>query len=132
KRLAQLVQQPRILDRNNGLCGETRHQLDLLVGERLNLLPVNGDGTNDLLILEHRHTDKSARAAKLCMEVRMLPASGGGRLQVSNLDHVFLLKDVTQDEASVVGMHHRLPTQIVLIRGRRTVCCANAESIALA
>ena len=31
--LAQLVEQPRILDGDDGLRGEVRHKLDLLVGE---------------------------------------------------------------------------------------------------
>ena len=31
--LAQFVQQPRVLDRDDGLSGEVLHQLDLLVGE---------------------------------------------------------------------------------------------------
>ncbi len=32
--LAQLVEQPRVLDGDDGLRGEVLHQLDLLVGER--------------------------------------------------------------------------------------------------
>src|SRR5262249_56637086 len=41
--LAQFVEQPRILDGDNGLSGEVRYQLDLLVGERPHLLAVNAD-----------------------------------------------------------------------------------------
>jgi hypothetical protein len=33
QRLAQLVEQPRVLDRDDGLGGEIADQLDLLVGE---------------------------------------------------------------------------------------------------
>ena len=40
---AQLAEQPRVLDGDHGLRGEVLHQLDLLVGERPNLLPVNDD-----------------------------------------------------------------------------------------
>ena len=36
--LAQLVEQPRVLDGDDGLGGEVLHQLDLLVGERPHLL----------------------------------------------------------------------------------------------
>ena len=32
-RFAQLVEQPRVLDGDDGLSGEVLHQLDLLVGE---------------------------------------------------------------------------------------------------
>ena len=35
---SQLAQQPGVLDGDDGLRGEVRHQLDLLVGERPNLL----------------------------------------------------------------------------------------------
>ena len=36
--LAQFVEQPRVLDGDDGLRGEVLHQLDLFVGERANLL----------------------------------------------------------------------------------------------
>ena len=35
--LAQFVEQPRVLDGDDGLGGEVLHQLDLLVGERPHL-----------------------------------------------------------------------------------------------
>ena len=57
--LAQFVEQPRVLDGDDGLGGEVLHQLDLLVGERAHLLAVDGDGADQLVVLEHRH----ARAA---------------------------------------------------------------------
>ena len=41
QRLAQLVEQPRVLDGDDGLGGEVRDQLDLLVGERPHLLAVD-------------------------------------------------------------------------------------------
>ena len=41
--LAQLVKQARILDGDDGLRGEIADQLDLLVGERPDLLPVDAD-----------------------------------------------------------------------------------------
>ena len=51
----QLVQQPRVLDGDDGLRGEVLHQLDLLVGERPDLLAVDDDGADQLAVLEHRH-----------------------------------------------------------------------------
>ena len=39
--LAQLVEQPRVLDGDDGLGGKVRDQLDLLVGERPHLLTVD-------------------------------------------------------------------------------------------
>ena len=47
--LAQLVEQPRVLDGDDGLRGEVLHQLDLLVGERPDFLAVDGDGADQLV-----------------------------------------------------------------------------------
>ena len=41
--LAQLVEQPRVLDGDHGLGGEVLDQLDLLVGERADLLAEDRD-----------------------------------------------------------------------------------------
>ena len=43
KRFAQLVEQARVLDRDDGLIGKILDQLDLLVGEGTDLLAVNRD-----------------------------------------------------------------------------------------
>ena len=60
--LAQLVEQPRVLDGDDGLRGEVLHQLDLLVGERPHLLAIDDDGADQLVVLEHRHGEqRSAR-----------------------------------------------------------------------
>ena len=53
--LAQLVEQPRVLDGDHGLGGEVLHQLDLLVVERPHLLAIDGDRADNLLVAEHRH-----------------------------------------------------------------------------
>ena len=44
--LAQLAEQPRILDRNHRLVGEGRNQLDLLLGESLDALTGQGDNAD--------------------------------------------------------------------------------------
>ena len=53
--LAQLVEQAGVLDGDDGLGGEVRDQLDLLVGERPHLLAIDDDGTDQLVVLEHRN-----------------------------------------------------------------------------
>ena len=65
QRFAQLVEQPGVLDRDDGLGGEVRDQLDLLVGERTNLLTIDGDGADQLIVLEHRHIENGPIAAEL-------------------------------------------------------------------
>src|SRR5262249_20162464 len=44
QRFPQLVKQPRVLDGDDGLGGEVLDQLDLLVGERVHLRAVDGQG----------------------------------------------------------------------------------------
>ena len=40
-------------------------QLDLLVGERANLLAVDGDGADQLVLLEHRNDEKGPRTGEV-------------------------------------------------------------------
>jgi len=54
---AQLVEQPSILDGNDGLVCKALDELDLLVGERPNLLAVNDNDADQFILLEHRHCD---------------------------------------------------------------------------
>ena len=51
--LAQLVEQPGILDGDHGLRGEVLDQLDLLIAERPDLLAIDGDGADQFALLEH-------------------------------------------------------------------------------
>src|ERR1700722_4059560 len=63
--LAQLVEQPRILDGDHGLGGEIRQQLDLFGREWANLLAKNAESADELILLEHWHDDKAARARNI-------------------------------------------------------------------
>ena len=58
QRFAQFVEQPRVLDGDDGLRGEVLYQLDLLVGERTHLLAIDDDGADQLVVLEHRHDER--------------------------------------------------------------------------
>ena len=55
----QLVEQAGVLDGDDGLGGEVRDQLDLLVGKGPHLLAINGDSADQLAFLEHRHDEQS-------------------------------------------------------------------------
>src|SRR5262249_26069616 len=57
---AQLVDQSGILDGDNRLGREIRHQLDLLVGERAHLGAVDPNGTDGFIILQHRYSQKAS------------------------------------------------------------------------
>ena len=62
---AQLVEQAGVLNRNDGLGGEIRDKLDLLIGEGANLLAKDADYSNELVISEHRHDDIGPNSAEL-------------------------------------------------------------------
>src|SRR5262249_35690135 len=81
--LAQLVEQPRVLDGDACLAGEAREQFDLLVGERADLLAIDAEVPDLLVIPEERHRDMRARARQrdeggacvtfICREVGRAP-----------------------------------------------------------
>ena len=63
--LAQLVEQPRILDGDDGLGGEVSEQRNLLFGKRPHLLPVNSDGSDQFSLFEHGHQKEGSGTRKL-------------------------------------------------------------------
>ncbi len=80
QRFAQFAEQPRVLDGDDGLGGEVRHQLDLLVGEGPHLLAENVDGADELVVLEHWNGEYAAIAAKLdCVEDKRIAIDVGLR-----------------------------------------------------
>ena len=46
---SQFLEQPRVLDGDDGLGGEVLDQLNLLVGKGTNFLTVDGDGADQLV-----------------------------------------------------------------------------------
>src|SRR5262249_31465347 len=57
QRFAQFVEQPRVLDRYDGLGSEVRHNFNLLFGECTNLLAVDNNSANQLTLFEHGHSE---------------------------------------------------------------------------
>ena len=62
--LAQLIEQPRVLDGDDGLRGEVLNKLDLLVGEGADLLAVD-DAPAAVAVPQHRHCKQCAYSAEL-------------------------------------------------------------------
>src|SRR6516162_11569148 len=65
QRFAQLVEQPPILNGNHSLGGEIGDERNLFVGERPDLLTIDGNNANKFIIPEHRHVDRAPNAANL-------------------------------------------------------------------
>src|ERR1700736_5162689 len=84
QRFAQLTEQPRIFNGDNGLGRKALEQFDLLVGKGPNVLTVDGEDANQLIVLEHRDIEKSAEA----------PEIGGGHVDGFTLDIGWLSGDI--------------------------------------
>ncbi len=99
-RLAQFAEQPRVLDGDNGLGGEVRHQLDLLVGEWAHFLAVDADGADQFAVLEHRHVEQRSRAANLGSRDAERIALGVGlvRKRIDNVDGLLGAGDTPQTD----------------------------------
>ncbi len=65
QRFAQLTEQPRVLDGDDGLGGEVLNKVDLLVGESAWFLPVDNDRANKISVLEHWYRKQGSKAAEL-------------------------------------------------------------------
>src|SRR5262249_16991700 len=63
--LAQFVEQPRILDCDDGLSGEVRQQLDLFIREGLNLVTVDAYDAVEFVVFDERHYNHGANATNL-------------------------------------------------------------------
>src|SRR5262245_22174540 len=65
QRVAQLVEQPRVLDRDHGLIGKSRHQLDLFRGKWLRSGLRHEDHPDDISLAQEWGAERSAIAADL-------------------------------------------------------------------
>src|SRR5207247_6113966 len=63
--LPQFVEQPRVLDSNDGLVRKAGKERDLPIVERTNLLAKDDDDANELVLREHRHAKRGPNATKL-------------------------------------------------------------------
>jgi hypothetical protein len=76
--LLELAQEPGVLDRDGGLVGEGFHQRDLAVGERPDLMAVDGDGAQQLARAEHRDRHHRAVGIDLLAAIAVLGCAGAG------------------------------------------------------
>jgi len=62
---AQLVEQARVLDRDDGLRGEVLDQLDMLVREWQHLLAKDGNCAKEVVFFQHWHDKKRSSAGEI-------------------------------------------------------------------
>jgi hypothetical protein len=89
--LPQFIEQPRVLDGNDGLGGEALEKLDFPVVESSYLLPVVDYCPNYFTVFEHRHHKERSHAADLRKSNNVLVGWVGSHIlpYVSNLDDLF-------------------------------------------
>src|SRR5437867_9303453 len=64
QRLAQLVEQARVLDGDDGLVGEILDQLDLLIGERTDFLAKQVESADQCALLQHWNEELGSNASR--------------------------------------------------------------------
>src|SRR5262249_55876373 len=65
ERFPQLIEQPSVLDGDDGLRGEILDQIYLLIVEGSDLLAIDSDRTNQVILLEHWHDQKRPSSGNL-------------------------------------------------------------------
>jgi hypothetical protein len=90
--LAQFVEQPRVLDGNDGLGGEVFTQLDLFIAEGLDFLAIHAERPNKLVLLQHWHHQNRPYSPKFdtCNDPRIAISVGFLRAQISDVNHFFI------------------------------------------
>src|SRR6516162_2801194 len=91
QRLACLGQKPSILHSNHGLGGEVLQECDLLISEGAHLATIDGKVAQYSVVLEQRHAQQCANAAKIGCRPRYWVAVqvGVGRSDIGDLDDAF-------------------------------------------
>ena len=115
QRLAELVEQAGILDGDDGLRGEIRDQPDLLVGERIHVLPIDRHA-DQLSLLDHRHHERCAagrprRAAtgRARDEVGRISSEVGDVLHLPGSDNASKGATPDQDRNWIADRHNSSP-----------------------
>src|SRR5262249_37379265 len=119
--LAELAEQPGVFDSNDGLVGETLDQLDLLVREWTDLMSVDGDGPDEVSLLEHRHAKQSSCARAFNDQHSRMPIKVGlFRPDVTNVHYLFSLSYPAEGDARIIE-NKGFPPQQFDKSGRCTV-----------
>src|SRR5215207_1563316 len=97
----ELVEQPRVLDRDHRLAGKVFHKLDLLVRKRSDLLTVDAEGSNELAVLEHGDCYERPSAAEISRGAPLRIAFDIGSLgaHIRNVDRLLRGNDPFQSRS---------------------------------
>src|SRR5262249_23000525 len=118
QRLAQLAQQPRVLDGDDGLIGEALDQLDLFVGKCQDLLAVDGKGANQLAFCEHGNVEDGPKPSEVDggHKYRFTLDIGGLSGDIDDVNRLSRFDDATKGSSRTRSLRSTLPE---LGKGRR-------------
>ena len=125
------LEQPRVLNGDDGLGGKVLHQCNLFFGERPNLLAIDGDDADHLVILEHRHPDQSAGLRNFDRSDTHSHAVGRCFAYVIDLNH-FPVADDTAGGVLRSESNKGLGEKIFAVLRRSAVYCDDAKFVAFA
>src|ERR1019366_1424620 len=134
ERLAQLAEQPRVLNSNDCLGGEVRDQLDLFVAEWAHLHAEDGNCADRLVVLKHRQGQHraDARDVPAAYHQRFALAVGRGLAKIDDMDG-FSGFDGAKSRSVGVDAERSLGSPLLLPgRRQRAVERGATEAIALA
>src|SRR5262245_25074553 len=133
--LAQLLEDAGVLDGDDGLRGEVRHQFDLLLGERAHLLAINDDGADELVRLKHWHAEYCPRVSRLDDgdETRITFKIGLVLSDVEDMEDLFGIGNTRERRVRNIAEFNQRLSPIPFDKGgRRTVHRDRAKGISLA
>ncbi len=125
--LAQLAEQPRVLDRDHRLVGEGRYQLDLLFGERPHRPAAQDDDSNRHVFPQQWHAELGVRVPERRRLGQRVFGVGG---DVRDLHRPALQHDPTGQ--CFAARHDRMAFQIFLVFGRPAQCRSRPIDLAIA
>src|SRR6516225_8435682 len=133
QRLSELIEQPRVLDGDDGLRSKVLHQFDLLVGERQNFLTIDDNRADQHVFLEQWYAECGPTAPefdgrnhiRIAFDIRLY------LLDVGDVDRLFASRYTTQN-----AIYWRPDCWLALarfsIRGRGVMRGHHAKSISVA
>ena len=133
QRFAQSIEQPRILNRDDGLGGEAGDQLDLGAIEPTYLFAVDSDGADHLVAVEHRHRENSPSLCELSGgdQRRIAIKVGLFERDVGKLDRPLRFHHSGQRAVGMVGPNQRFAAPMFRKSPRHAVHCNGAIIIPL-
>src|SRR5262245_18695765 len=133
QRFAQLIEQSRIFNRDNRLRGEILNQCDLLIGEWLHLLAIDGDCPHQLVLFEHWNDEERTSTGALDELDKSWVAFeiGWCHPDVSNMNGFLGSADAGERNIRMKVANHDIQASRLCISGRCVVQRGRAKCLSI-